>query len=244
MKSGIVYLLKDILTWEKHEKEEIRFIVDISAPREINLYINAVGAYIDWGDGTPGKFFTKTIQLCHEYRDVGPYQVIISGKKIIDLEIKRCDVTVLQVNKCLSLEYLDCSGNRLTELDVSACRRLYELYCDHNELENLLLKKYDKLHRISCSQNQLKNIELKGCRNLADFDCRRNNLQTLDVSNCRKLYSVNLEWNLLDVNALNYFLRSLVARSKEDIGYVIFRNNTGNSACDKTILYRKRWCEI
>ena len=243
MKSKIVHLLKDILTWE-NKSGEIRLILDLPTVTEISFCINAEKVSVKWGDGQESGRLAQNGWFRHLYEKAGIHHVIIEGEQIIDVDVRNCYITSLEVNKCSTLEYLDCSDNLLRKLDVSGCKRLYELYCNKNQLEELSLKEYDKLFSLSCSHNYLKNIALEGCRNLVNFNCCRNNLMSLDVSYCRKLSSVNLDWNLLDSKALNYFLTSLTSRSKEDVGFILFRNNAGNYACDRSILNRKWWNEI
>lgn len=226
---------------------EIGFNIDISTPDEISFWIDARRVWVDWVDGNKSDEITTIGLFSHKYVSTGKFRVRVYGEGIADVDIRKCNITSLEVSKCPTLEFLDCSENALAMLDVTNCKQLYELYCGRNQLQELMLGKYDNLFYISCSCNNLEKIQLSGCRNLVNFRCRQNRLDSLDVSHCRKLASVNIEGNRFDFKGLKDFLSTLVIRPSNDIGFIVFHHNIGGDDDDsmvRSIVNKKGWREI
>lgn len=222
---------------------EIHFNVEVEAGQEIGFRVNAEQVYVQWGDGEKSEIKYVTEYFKHIYQDAGTFQVDIHGNNIIDLEAKRCNIVSLDVSKCGTLEFIDCSENRLTRLDLSKCKNLYELYCEQNQLRELKLEKYDKLCYLSCARNYLEEIELSGCRKLVSLMCNHNNLKYLDVSHCLKLATVNVRNNKMDSRAINQFLDTLAIRKSDENCFVMLRENI-SADYNRNIYQKKGWYEI
>ena len=118
----------------------------------------------------------------------------------------------------VSLTYLDCSGNLLTNLDVSACIALTTLNCDYNQLTSLDVSANTALTTFGCSSNQLTSLDVSdnpaltilscdanqltslavsACTVLTYLACSSNQLTSLDVSECTALTTFNCSYNLL-----------------------------------------------
>lgn len=83
-----------------------------------------------------------------------------------------------------SLEYLDCSYNKLTSLDVSNNTALKYLYVDENQLTSLDVSNNTALRELSCYDTQLTSLDLSNNTALEFLYCRAaNQLTSLDLSN-------------------------------------------------------------
>lgn len=244
----IAEYFKDLFSGNKNRNGEIGFNIDTAVSEEISFWVDARQVWVDWGDGEKSEEIMVSGLFTHKYTVREKLRVTIYGKGVVDVDVKKCGITFLEVCKCPTLEYLDCSENLMTSLDVTDCRRLYELYCGRNRLQELKLGKYRKLFYISCSCNDLDKLELKGCRNLVNLRCRKNRLHSLDVSSCRKLAAVNIEGNLFNYNELKNFLSTLVIRPQNNVGTVVFHHNIEREDYDDTalrnIINQKGWREI
>lgn len=248
MSRGIADFFREFPKYWQNRAGEIRFTVEVTTAACITFRLDGEDVVVNWGDGRISEETDPTGRCHHSYKEAGIYHIIISGRDIINLEVKRCNILSLDVQACPTIEFIDCSENFLTELDVYNCKYLYELYCDGNRIRKLLLGKYYKLFYLSCSSNELEEVKLDGCRHLVNFRCRRNNLRTLDVSRCSKLVSVNVEYNKLDYINLIFFLSTLPSRPVGDLGYIVFRNNIEVEYYDnnfvKNIINSKGWREV
>lgn len=240
--------LKNMLMFSKNKPGEIRFKVNVTNFDCITFRVDAKTAIVDWGDRDISAEIKNTKKFQHIYQHAGVYEIFISGKGIINLEIKNCHITTLEVDKCPTIEFIDCSENFLTGLDVRKCTRLFELYCGKNQLRELKLEKYKKLFYLSCSCNNLESINVDGCKELSTLRCRQNNIQTLDVSHCPKLAFVNIEGNRFDYDNLIEFFSTLVTRPLNDVGLVVFYDNIDFKNYDNSkirdLLKPKGWREI
>ncbi len=231
--------------WKFARRSEICFKTKITNEnQEINFRITAKALWIDWGDGQHSYVEQPEQYLKHKYTSLGIYQVTVKGIAIRELEIRKCNLIYLNVSKCNTLEFIDCSENILTSLDIRNCSRLYEFYCEVNRLKELKLRKYKKLFYLSCAYNYLEHIELKGCRKLVSLICKQNRLNTLDVSKCLCLSTVNIEGNNMDSFAIDRFIASLRSRRRYDRGFLTLRGNIGSGNYDRTVFLKKGWYEI
>src|SRR6185437_3400781 len=89
----------------------------------------------------------------------------------------------LDLRDFVSLEELNCGGNRLIELDVSGC---------------------SKLTKLSCHSNLLTSLELTHNPALEILDCHFNNLTTLSLTENSDLEEVNVGLNKITAD-LNIF---------------------------------------
>jgi hypothetical protein len=104
------------------------------------------------------------------------------------------------------LEYLSCTGNKLTSLDVSGCSNLRMLYC---------------------SLNKLTSLNVSGCSMLNWLYCNDNQLTSLDMSGCPELYGLYVSQNKIKGAAMDAFIKSLPAISYGFMA-VIVGDNEGN----------------
>ena len=104
------------------------------------------------------------------------------------------------------LEYLSCTGNKLTSLDVSGCSNLQMLYC---------------------SLNKLTSLNVSGCSMLNWLYCNDNQLTSLDMSGCPELYGLYVSQNKIKGAAMDAFIKSLPAISYGFMA-VIVGDNEGN----------------
>lgn len=226
---------------------EVRFSVNLSVSREISFRIDAQEVSVEWGDGevTAGS---RVDAFLHRYTKAGVYHGCIRGKNITDLDVPCCYLDVLDVTMCQSLEFLDCSDNKITELDLRNCKELYEVYCAKNQIRELKLSNYEKLFYLSCSYNELESLDLSGCTKLMTFRCRSNRLHKLDLKRCRKLVSVNIEENEFNHQELFEFLATLVKRPVNDKGFLIFHPDENDEGYDRAkflnYIKKRGWCEI
>jgi len=92
----------------------------------------------------------------------------------------------------ISLIYLDCSGNNLTELDVSNNINLTHLDCHWNDLTEL-----DVSHNINLTHldtyfnDSIAELDLTNNPELLHLYCSGNNLSELDISNNAELIRLN-----------------------------------------------------
>ncbi len=96
-----------------------------------------------------------------------------------------------------NLEYLTCSGNKLTSLDVSGKTKLQELTCDYNQLTSLDVSGCPALVWLICNNNMLTSLDLSDCPALKVLYVYDNLLESLDISGCRSLARVNCNANRL-----------------------------------------------
>ena len=95
-----------------------------------------------------------------------------------------------------SLEYLDCSYNKLTSLDVSNNTALKYLYVDENQLTSLDVSNNTALRELSCYDTQLTSLDLSNNTALEFLYCRAaNQLTSLDLSNCTALETLACDRN-------------------------------------------------
>ena len=97
----------------------------------------------------------------------------------------------------VSLTYLDCSGNLLTNLDVSACIALTTLNCDYNQLTSLDVSANTALTTLYCRQNQLTSLDVSANTALTTLSCSGNQLTSLNVSACTALTYLDCTFNAL-----------------------------------------------
>ena len=226
---------------------EIRFSVNLSEPEEISFRIDALRASVEWGDGTE-TLEMKIEPFQHEYKKAGIYQVCVHGENITDIDVPRSHLCLLDVTKCSTLEFIDCSDNQIPELDLRFCKGLYEVYCAKNRIRELKLSKYRKLFYLSCSCNELEQIDVSGCAKLVTFRCRKNHLRKLDLSRCGRLVSLNVEQNNFDASSIRALLSTLVKRPVYDKGFLVLQRNAEDDSYDRSELQnyikKRGWCEI
>ncbi|MDR2653028.1 MAG: leucine-rich repeat domain-containing protein [Prevotellaceae bacterium] len=118
-------------------------------------------------------------------------------------------LTVFEINRAESLEYLEIRGTDLTELILNGCINLVELTCYGNDkLTSLDVSGCTKLVNLTCGitipdgldsniGNNLTSLDVSKCTKLEYLDCSDNQLTSLDVSKCTKLESLSCRGNQL-----------------------------------------------
>ncbi len=91
-------------------------------------------------------------------------------------------LTELNVSGLAKLEYLNCSGNKLTELNVSGLTKLKFLLSSGMGLTELNVSGLTNLLQIVFANNNLTHFDLSGLTNVDILDCSGNSLTELDVS--------------------------------------------------------------
>ena len=95
-----------------------------------------------------------------------------------------------------SLVHLSCSHNKLRKLNISRCKSLRFVDCSYNVLGSLTCA-----NRVDTSRrpliHALKSEYRTGARLLVSLKCSYNRLQTLDLAYCEYLRNLNCEYNNL-----------------------------------------------
>ncbi len=97
----------------------------------------------------------------------------LSGKGIKDLT---------GIEYLTALEYLDCTGNQLTDLCLINLPELKELNCSGNQLTELQLINLPSLQTLLCDYNALSALDVTNLSALSYFSCVGNQLTELHVS--------------------------------------------------------------
>lgn len=97
-----------------------------------------------------------------------------------------------------NLEYLDISGNQLTDLDVSANKALETLNCSGNQLTSLNVSANKALEYLDCSQNQLTQLDVRSNKVLGELNCRNNQLEELKFRSNEALVTLLCQGNRLE----------------------------------------------
>ena len=99
----------------------------------------------------------------------------------------------LSVRDCASLRYLDCSGQsvNMKVLDLGGCVSLDTLECYGNKLESLDLQSCFHLKRLMCHSNSLVSLDVSHCSELRDIWCGWNDIAQLDFSHNPDLYELH-----------------------------------------------------
>jgi len=178
------------------------------------------------------------------------------------LELERINIsnnqlTFLNVNHCLNLNFLDISINQLTSLNISNCVNLTELNVHKNQLTSLELNNCLNLKALQCFGNQLTSLTLPKSNqaslvnnnelssNEVNHDSSRNELSVIEVSNnylttfnydclnpltLKELVIANNNLAATDLEVFTHFvnLTSLYI-GNEDAYLKNFRNNSENA---------------
>ena len=112
---------------------------------------------VTWSEGNPQRII----------------ELNISGKGLVG----NLNVTGLE-----RLEYLDCSGNRLTSLNVTNNSNLLFLLCGNNQLTNLNVTNNVELRVLLCSNNKLESLNVEKNEKLVILTCHENQLPSLNLA--------------------------------------------------------------
>lgn len=118
----------------------------------------------------------------------------------VSLHFLKCQnnqITNLDVNNFSFLVWLDCQNNFITQLDISNLITLQNISCDNNQITNLNLSNLPSLYDLYCGNNQVTSLNLSGAPHLAQLGCGNNHLPTLDVSGLVNLEIIECQSNQL-----------------------------------------------
>ncbi|WP_428230575.1 T9SS type A sorting domain-containing protein [Flavobacterium sp.] len=149
----------------------------------------------------------------------------VTGLKIKDLT---------GIEEFISLTYLNCSYNQLTNLNVTKNTLLRKFICEHNSLTSLDVSKNIDLGEFLCNNNKLTALDVSKNKELSYFYCDYNQIAVLDVSkntDMRTLYCNDNQ--LLSVNLKNGNIYGLFAyanmRRNPNLTCVQLDKNTSNN---------------
>ncbi|CAG8495737.1 7585_t:CDS:1 [Diversispora eburnea] len=104
-------------------------------------------------------------------------------------EIKRLDINnkgltgSLDLSDFFSLEWLNCSNNKLTSLDLKSCQKLEEIHCYSNEIKEINLTKLDQLRKLDAGYNLLTDLDFSAfnAENLLELKLHSNNFDNQNI---------------------------------------------------------------
>ena len=111
---------------------------------------------------------------------------IVGIESFSNLQYLNCsgnDLTNLDVSQNLSLRVLQCNENQLSELDLLSNTLLNNVRCSYNLLTDLNLTNNPELAAVSCAYNQLTILDLSANPNMIDYVCNNNQITELYIKN-------------------------------------------------------------
>ena len=146
-------------------------------------------------DGIPGNDYVLTSRIENIYRlylnsSVDPPLLPVSDptgiEDFISLKYLFCEdnlITQLDLSGIDNLRLLYCSGNPLNQLDITGNVNLETLRCDHTDLTDLDLHNNASLGLLDCSYSSLIQLDISHNPQLTEVDCSHNNLYQLNLDN-------------------------------------------------------------
>ncbi|MCL1822711.1 MAG: dockerin type I domain-containing protein [Oscillospiraceae bacterium] len=140
-------------------------------------------------------------------------------KQIISIELPNLILSgTLDISDCVSLEYLLCYDNILTNINASGCKSLKTIDCANNKLISINVFSCDSLSWFGCSNNNLTILDVSNNQMLRTLNCPNNNLISLIGFGC---------YRLLRLSCSNNKLTSI--SSFEDLGSLIIADVSNNN---------------
>ncbi len=136
--------------------------------------------YLGYDDVLDDSVLTANISRITELR--------IGAKYIADLT---------GIEDFVSLTYLDCYGNKLTNIDVSKNIHLKTLRCNNNQLSSLDVSNNSVITYLECFSNNLSSLDISQNSMLLELSCEANYLTSLDLSNNKNLTKISCYSNRL-----------------------------------------------
>ena len=128
-------------------------------------------------------------------------------------------MTLAGIEHCTNLEYLDCSGNPITDLTcIMGCTALESLFAERcslpaailynnralkeallgeNPLNMVIIGALPELYRLGVGDSKLTSLDVSGCRSLEYLSASNCRISTVYLSGCTKLKSIYLVNNRL-----------------------------------------------
>ena len=210
--------------------------LELPGETDVRLGITAITFLVDWGDGESDH------SAAHHYEQAGYYRVRVVGTAISQLDVSKCHLTELKLDKCPLLENLNCAYNRLITLELVCCPKLKLLNCSGNRLSVLRSRCNRELVYLDCSDNVLQSLELDACPDLLYLFCFSNRLHSLYLGGCDGLVCVDIGGNGFEAEALNQLFSSLPAFTEGREATIRFEQHNGSERkCRMELLHAKGW---
>ena len=123
--------------------------------------------------------------------------------KYLDCYNQNGQIDSINLSQNTDLQFLDASGNTITDLDLSNNTMLEYLTCNFNQISDIDLSNNLLLKDISMSYNSLTSLDLAFNDSLISLSCSGNAITELDLSNKPNLEFVFCEDNTLSVLELS-----------------------------------------
>ncbi len=137
------------------------------------------------------------------------YLAVVNCKLLESIDVSNCSnlktvqlkynslLKTLNINNCMMLEDIECTGNKIATIDASNRTSLKSLSCENNELTYLSVEGCTALQSLKAQYNQLITLNVTGCEALMWIDCYDNRLSSLDVSDLTRLETLSCYDNQL-----------------------------------------------
>lgn len=175
-----------------HAQSEIRMRTSAAIGEQLRIQLNYTSDATISGGVKKGVYYG-------EYEVVDPTQdIIISGKKLEELECYGCKLTAMDLTKATELQILRCYNNSIATLDLAQCTKLNTLDCHANQLTTLDVSANSKLWQLNCADNKLTSLTFGEANSeLTKVDCGGNSLTAIDLSPLSALTDCYAERNQL-----------------------------------------------
>lgn len=116
---------------------------------------------------------------------------------VTNLDIRKTNVTKLDISALEKLTYLDIRENQLRSVTLPYAEKLRQINIIKNQIETIDLTNAPGLSIFQSTQNRLRTIDTSNNSQLSFFDVSFNNLQTIDLSHNTQLKQVAINDNPL-----------------------------------------------
>jgi Leucine-rich repeat (LRR) protein len=157
------------------------------------LEANSTTGYVAWKTAEGTILVSEAAQMSIrtgpsiEFWSCAGYQDTTPAGNITAFDCHGCGISRVDVTRLASLEYLDCSFNRLTKLKLAGLRELQVLDVEGNQLKALGVGDLQALRVLNCSANRLTKLDLSGLSALQVADCSNNPLKAVNRQGCMML---------------------------------------------------------
>mgnify|MGYP002624018790 CR=1 FL=1 len=177
---------------EPEQADPVEETTDAAEPVELtpegNLNIN-VGVF-------PDKNFREWVKA-----NLAGGKDYLTSAEVTAVTVIDCSHESIESLKGIShftnLQYLYCSGNKLTTLELNGNKKLLGIECDDNDLTNISISACTKLKSLICPDNKLKSLNLSYNKELQSLICNNNELAKVNIENVTTLVNVDAHSNKL-----------------------------------------------
>lgn len=167
--------------------------------------------------------------------------------------------TIVGLNDCVAMEYLDCDGCPVT--DLSAVRNMPNLQTCYakntsvaeldvsglSHLQELLVDGCTKLTTLKCQDCALSGLGVTNCTAMTVLLCYNNNLKSLDLTGCDAVKEIYCRSNKINGDGATTLVNSLPSRPRTSPGELLFKqtfndDNNDLTQLDIKIARLKNWC--